>query len=108
LHPINPYTLPAGPALDAFVHRLVLEKKTEEPCPSYSTDPAEAERVRAQIKARFGAVITTGKTRITTRPWFARYGTDPSGSTEVLAETLPLAICRLALLRVSRESNLQD
>lgn len=31
--------------------------------------------------------------------YFARYETDPSDGTEVLADTKELAICRLALLR---------
>jgi hypothetical protein len=37
-----------------------------------------------------------------TKRFFARYDSDPSTATEVLAETEPLAICRLALILLKR------
>jgi hypothetical protein len=34
--------------------------------------------------------------------YYARYGTDPSTTTEVLAETMPLAVSRMALLALTK------
>ena len=51
-----------------------------------------------------GYPVSTGETRIRTRRYFARLETGPSTATEVLAETLPLALCRLALVLSMRSS----
>ena len=97
--PVNPYHVPAGGELDALIHQQVLGNQIEGRCPSYSTDKVEAERLKTALKRLLGREIVTGQTRIRGRGWFARYESDPSTSTEVLADTYPLAICRLALLR---------
>lgn len=68
-------------------------------CPPYSTDEGEARRVLARIKSVSGRTVIVGRTSLRQQRWFARYETDASDGTEVLAETLALAICRLALLR---------
>jgi hypothetical protein len=39
---------------------------------------------------------------MSSRKFFARYDSDPSTATEALAETEPLAICRLALVLIKR------
>jgi len=95
----DPYRVPAGRELDALIHHQVLGNQVNGSCPSYSTDEAEADRLKALLKRLSGKEIVTGHTRIRGRSWFARCETDPSTSTEVLADTYPLAICRLALLR---------
>ena len=70
--------------------------------PPYSTDESSADRLRAELKGKFGVKVVIGQTRIRRIPWFARYGSDPSTSTEVIAETYPLALSRLALIMAVR------
>ena len=74
------------------------------PAPPYSTDEALAKKVKTFAQSKFGIIMITGVTRFRSRRFFARYETDPSDATEVLAETLPLAIWRLALLRARKQS----
>ena len=97
---IDPYHVQAGRELDQMVHLQVM-RQNDNDCPHYSTDEKAARRVLAQLKAISSATVITGQTSLRKKPWFARYETDASDGTEVLADTLPLAICRLALLRVS-------
>lgn len=106
MNPINPYKVPAGAELDRAIHTLLFEREpTSSDCPNYSDDVTEARKVVAKLKSRFGESIITGRTRISKKPWFARYDKDPSTATEVVAEPPSLAICRLALLRVLRDSD---
>ena len=98
----DPYQAQPGEALDHAIHTQVLGMSDTGACPSYSTDDSECNKVKRALKSDFGVPIKTGKTQIRTKPYFARYGSDPSTSTEVLAETLPLAICRVALLIAQR------
>lgn len=94
----NPYQATAGEALDLAIHSQVFGISDADSCPPYSTDEGESVKVKRALKSEFGVPIKTGKTQIRSKPYFARYGSDPSTSTEVVAETLPLAICRVALL----------
>jgi hypothetical protein len=95
---VNPYEIPAGPELDRLVHRQVMEEMDSEP-PAYSSDEKASRRVLARVKALGGTRVVVGQTALRKKRWFARYESNSSDGTEVLAETLPLAICRLALLR---------
>lgn len=90
--------------MDAAVHLFMTGTAPTLGCPTYSTDPKLAEKVAAKLKSEYGLTVEAGRTRIARKPYFARYDTDPSTSTEVIAETLPLAICRLALVRMTRDS----
>jgi hypothetical protein len=100
---INPYTLPAGRELDEMVHqRLFGSKDTAAQIPQYSVDPAASAKVCSKLKALYGHPIIVGQTRMAGRKHFARYDSDPSTATEVLAETEPLAICRLAVILMKR------
>jgi hypothetical protein len=54
------------------------------------------------LKSNFGKPIVIGQTRMANKKFFARYDSDPSTATEVLAETEALAICRLALILLKR------
>jgi hypothetical protein len=92
----NPYHFPAGPELDNAIHERCFGG-IGEPLP-YSSDPKAAEKVRGKIAALFGYSVSIGQTRLRHRRYYARLETGPSTATEVLAETTPLAICRLALL----------
>lgn len=96
---MNPYELPPGPELDALIHHSILGQRSTANCPPYSTDSATIDQAKRNIQAALGISIISGKTKFHRKPWFARYQTDASDGTEVLAETYPLAICRLALLK---------
>ena len=103
LKDINPYTFPAGAELDEIIHRRIFGKKSiEGGLPKYSLDPEESARLRARLKSMYGHPIVFGRTRIPGRTYFARYDSDPSTATEVVAATEPLATCRLALLLIRR------
>ncbi len=100
---VNPYAFPAGTELDDIIHRKLFGKQSADgAAPKYSTDEDEAAKVRARLKATYGKPIVVGRTRMQGRPHFARYDSDPSTATEVVAETEPLAACRLALLLLRR------
>ena len=100
---VNPYTFPAGPELDEIIHRKLFGQNTEdEKAPLYSTNSSESSKVRSKLRANYGKPIVIGQTRMAGRRFFARYDSDPSTATEVLAETEPLAICRLALILLKR------
>ena len=96
---VNPYTFPAGPELDAIIHRKLFGQNAENvTVPPYSTNSSESSKVRSKLKSNFGHPIVLGQTRMANKRFFARYDSDPSTATEVLAETEPLAICRLAAI----------
>jgi hypothetical protein len=99
---INPYTYPAGPELDELIHRRLFGQKNATNAPNYSLEVTESAKVRSRLKTVYGHPIIVGRTRMPGRPFFARYESDPSTATEVVAETEPLAICRLALLLMRR------
>jgi len=89
--------------MDKAIHEKLFGESSANGCPAYSTDEKEAHRVRRKLKSAYTTSIKTGTTRTRTKPFFARYGSDPSTSTEVLAETFPLAVCRLALLLMQKD-----
>jgi hypothetical protein len=95
---LNPYQIPAGAELDQLIHLRVMDQ-TDPDCPPYSTDETAARRVLTRLRHVSGRSVVVGRTSMRRQRWFARYETDPSDGTEVLAETMELAICRLALIR---------
>ena len=100
---VNPYTFPAGPELDAIIHRKLFGQNAEnESAPPYSTNSSESSKVRSKLKSNYGHPIVIGQTRMSNKRFFARYDSDPSTATEVLAESEALAICRLALILLRR------
>ena len=101
---INPYRYPAGTELDRLIQRQIMGLGDED-CPPYSTDERAARQVLTKLKSSSGKSIVVGKTALRQTRWFARYETDASDGTEVLAESLALAICRLALLRAVKGNN---
>ncbi len=102
---VNPYEIAAGPDLDRLVHRHVMGQNDGE-LPPYSTDEKAARQVLSRLKSFSGKTVVTGRTALRKKRWFARYESDASDGTEVLAETLALAICRLALLRAMSRENI--
>ncbi|MBI4659716.1 MAG: hypothetical protein HY735_12820 [Verrucomicrobia bacterium] len=95
----DPYWIQAGRELDALIHHQILKMALSHCYPCYSTDAQAADTLRRAIEAEFGTPFVAGKTGLRGQRWFARYEIDPGNPTEVLAETYPLAICRLVLLR---------
>jgi hypothetical protein len=96
LHGTNPYKAPPGPETDRAIHeRFFGPAVSSFP---YSTDESAADKLKSRIKTIYGYPVQTGHTKTRPRKFFARFDSGPSTSTEVLAETLPLAICRLALV----------
>ena len=86
-----------------MIHARLFGKGDEvDKAPAYSTDASFGSKVRARLKSVYGHPIIVGQTRMAGRKHFARYDSDPSTATEVLAETEPLAICRLAAILLKR------
>lgn len=96
----NPYEAPAGRNLDVRVH-VTFMRETSDPalCPRYSTDMRDAREVLRRLRRSYSRPVICGRTTLADRSWFVRAMTDSHRGTEVLAETLPLAICRLAAIR---------
>src|SRR4051812_16048386 len=100
---LNPYAFPGGPDLDTIIHRRLFGLNGEtDRVPPYSTNALESSKVRLRLRSNYGHPIIVGQTRMANKRFFARYDSDPSTATEVLAETEPLAICRLALILLRR------
>ncbi len=103
----NPYKANPSVELDNWLHEHFFQNTSQEALP-YSTDDKAAEKLRARIKSLYGHKVQTGTTSIRTGKYFARFETGASTSTETLAETLPLAIARLALVvALRRDPELQ-
>jgi hypothetical protein len=96
----NPYKAAAGRETDELIHQQFFSNGAA--LLPYSTDDSAAEKVRARLKAVYKHAVHVGQTRTRPPKFFARFDSGPSTSTEVLAETRALAICRLALLIGSR------
>lgn len=101
--PANPYEVDVGRELDLLVHHFVMKQPKEDlSVPAYSTEMSDAKKVLAQLKSSYSTAVISGRTAITGRSWFARFASTSTHGTEVLADSLPLAICRLALLVVEQ------
>lgn len=99
----NPYKAEPGQELDQAIHQNLFEGAPLN-APPYSTDEALAERIRSRLKDLYGYRVQIGRTRMKSPLYFARFESGASTSTEVLAETLPLAVCRLAMVLASKEN----
>jgi hypothetical protein len=97
----DPYRVQAGCELDNLIHSRVMGR-TSVGSPPYSKDPDAARCVLTRLKELTHARVIVGRTALRSRPWFARYETDPSDGTEVFGDTPALAICRLALLHATK------
>lgn len=96
---IDLYRVPAGPELDRLIHERVFKTEVAGDIPNYSTDDQLAQQVFRKLKHEVDSSVVMGKTRSSCQKrYFARYGSTPSTSTEVLTESPPLSICRMALL----------
>jgi hypothetical protein len=102
---LNPYKAPASREMDSIINQGLFGETNSSACPSYSTDDSLVHKIRRKVQSTFNTKITLGRTQIKSTPYFARYGSDVSTSTEVLAETKSLAICRMALLLIQRSED---
>ncbi|HCP37709.1 MAG: hypothetical protein CMI66_08970 [Pedosphaera sp.] len=102
---INPYKAPASDEVDRIINQGLFGESSSSVCPSYSTDDSLVQKMRRKLQNTYNTLVVVGRTRIKSTPYFARYGTDVSTSTEVLAETKALAICRMALLLIQRSED---
>ena len=66
----------------------------------FSSDVKAAKNLVKVLRKHLRTKVETGKA--SRGKYYARYGTDPSTTTEVLAETLPLAVSRMAMLALNR------
>jgi hypothetical protein len=96
LRGFNPYRAIPGPETDQAIHERLFSG--DGGVLPYSTDESSAEKVRARLKAMYKFPVHVGETKTHPRKFFARFESGPSTSTEVLADSKALAICRLALL----------
>jgi len=101
LEPGNPYKANAGADLDIRLHDYFFANTADQPL-AYSTDEKAADKLRARMRSFYGYRVETGTTSLRHARFFARLESGPSTSTETLAETYPLAICRLALVVAMR------
>ena len=85
-----------GPEVDRAIHEQFFSGNGN--LLPYSTDVSSAEKVRSRLKAMYKCPVLIGETKTRPKKFIARFDSGPSTATEVLAETQPLAICRLALL----------
>lgn len=100
----DPYRIPPGPGLDLRVHQEVFGGANEGPIPAYSTDSQFENTLLKRLRSLRSRALATGSTTIRGKTWyFARYGSDPSTSTEVLSESLSLSLCRLSLVLLSQD-----
>jgi hypothetical protein len=102
---INPYQALACEELDLLINETLFGRVGGSFCPSYSTDNSLVQKIRKKLQKVYGTHVVVGRTQIKSKPYFARYGTDPSTSTEVLAETESLATCRMALLLIQQKED---
>lgn len=96
----NPYQAAPGPELDTRLHQLFGNGAVDR-IPAYSTDPDAADRLKSQLETRYRVCVSSGKTEVAQKRWFARSEGESTRDTEVLAETYPMAICCLALVLAS-------
>lgn len=95
----NPYKVAAGSDLDELIHQKFFPGG---PLLPYSSDDKAADKLRSRMKSAYGYAVVTGQMRTRDRLFYARFESGPSTSTEALAETYALAICRLALVISSK------
>ena len=99
----NPYKAAAGRETDELIHQQFFSRESD--TLPYSTDEDAANKVRSRLKAMYKCPVQVGETRTRPTKFFARFDSGPSTSTEVLAETRALAICRLALVIGNRRDS---
>lgn len=95
---MDPYHASANSELDLSIAKIYFLRDLPRSALSYSTDLDAAERLKSRLEVLFGSPVVTGRTRTRSSLAFARLEKDPSTAPQVLAETYPLAVARLALL----------
>ena len=104
LSSIDPFKVEASPGLDAVIHEELFEGDENIECPSYSSRRQSGLKVASKLEIHYGIIVRLGRLRVKEhKMYFARAGTDKDTSTEILAVSLSLAICRLAIVLLQRE-----
>ena len=97
---MNPYQVNEGPELDRFLHRQLFDSDDvgdeSRGIPAYSSDETASSKLKARLRALRGHAVAIGRVGGRERGYFARLESDPSTATECIAQTQPLALCRLA------------
>jgi hypothetical protein len=104
----NLYKFPAGPELDELIHCKLFRAHDREAVPEYSTDHRYVRQIAARLQTFYRKAVSTGTLRLGGRKFFARFESGPSTATEAVGETLPLAICRLALIIIENYGEVED
>ena len=92
------YKLQASNFLDESIYVNLMDYGIERQ--EFSTDVKAAKYLVKVLRKPLGTKVETGKA--SRGKYYARYGTDPSTTTEVLAETFPLAVSRMAMLALNK------
>ncbi len=110
LSSIDPFKVEASPFLDNIIHQhLFAGAENEADCPSYSSRRQNGLQVADALEALFGISIRLGRLRVKEhKMYFARAGREKESATEILAVSLSLAICRLAILLMQRKDEQQQ
>ena len=110
LSSIDAFKVEAGPILDKVIHTLLFAgNESEEDCPSYSSRRQNGLQVAEELESLFGINIRLGRLRVKEhKMYFARAGREKESATEILAVSLSLAICRLAILLMQRKDEQQQ
>ena len=105
LSAIDPFKVEASAALDALIHEHLFDGTDSESCPTYSSRRQNGLQVADKLEDHYGLNIRLGRLRVKEhRMYFARAGRDKDTASEILAVSLSLAICRLAVLLLQRET----
>ncbi len=98
LNQIDATKVDASRELDAFIHETLFDWDEDIPCPTYSSRRPNGMMVAARLEELYGIPIRLGRLRVQDhKMYFARAGVQKETSTEMLAVTLSLAVCRLAI-----------
>lgn len=103
LNSIDPFKVEASQELDGVIHRELFRESSADACPNYSSRRQNGLLVAERIEDNYGIAVKLGRLRVKQhKMYFARAGRDKETATEILAVSLSLAICRLAILLLQR------
>lgn len=100
---IDPFKVEASPELDTVIHRHLFPEDDPGLLPHYSSRRKDGLQVADRLEDDFGIEIRLGRLRMQEhKMYFARAGSHKESASEILAVSLSLAICRLAILLLQR------
>lgn len=103
LNSIDPFKVEASQELDGVIHRELFRASSDDAFPNYSSRRQNGLLVAERIEDDYGIDVKLGRLRVKQhKMYFARAGRDKETATEILAVSLSLAICRLAILLLQK------